>query len=342
MSIRKKIFLFLLTVLLVVVVWQWELLSYGIKQGKGQLHIVLKSVELTELLADPTFPDSLRAQIDVIQLAREFAVQELGLKDTDNYTTYFDQQGEVSLWNVTACAPYAFTPKTWWFPIVGTVPYKGYFDKTKALAVAAELEAEGWDVRVRPVGGWSTLGWFRDPILSSMLERSEGELAELIIHELTHSTVFISNQVTFNENLASFIGEQGARLFLAAQYGDSSVQLRSYLNGERDSRLFTAYILQATKRLDSLYTSFPEDLAVELKQNRKQEMIGQVRDGLATVPFTDERYAQVFKNGLPNNAYFMSYVRYHSYSDSLNHVLETHFGDDIREFVKEIKAQYGR
>ncbi len=339
---RKKIFLFLLTVLLVVVVWQWELLSYGINQGKGQLRIVMNSVELTELLADPTFPDSLRAQIEIIQKAREFAVDELGLKDTDNYTTYFDQQGEVSLWNVTACAPYTFSPKTWWFPIVGTVPYKGYFDKSKALAVAAELEAEGWDVRVRPVGGWSTLGWFRDPILSSMLERSEGELAELIIHELTHSTVFISDQVTFNENLASFIGEHGARLFLAAQYGDSSAQLRSYLNGDIDGRLFTAYILQATKRLDSLYSSFPEDLAVEIKQKRKQEMIERVRDGLATVPFNDERFAHVFKNGLPNNAYFMSYMRYHSHGDSLNQVLQRQFGGDIRAFITEIKAQHGR
>jgi len=341
-SVRKKIFLSLLTVLLLLAIWQWDLLSYGLAQGKGQLRIVWNSIPLSERVADPTFPDSLKARIETIQKAREFAIHDLGLKDTDNYTTYYDQQGEPSLWNVTACNPFAFEPKTWWFPIVGEVPYKGYFDKQKAIEVADQLKADGWEVRVRSVGGWSTLGWFRDPVLSTMLERSEGELAELIIHELTHSTVFVKDQVTFNENLASFVGEQGARLFLRAQYGDSAAQLQAYLTADADSRRFTAYILQSTRRLDSLYRTFTSEMPLEMKQKQKDAAIDQIGAGLRELPFADRRYNDAFNNGRPNNAYFMSFLRYHSHGDSLQQVLTDQFRGDLRAFVRDVKERYGR
>lgn len=342
MSPRKKIFLSLLTVLVILSVWQWELLAYGWAQGRGQVYIVWNSKPLTEVLADQSFPDSLKMRIETIEKAREFAIQNLGLKDTDNYTTYYDQRGEPSLWNVTACRPFAFEPKTWWFPIVGEVPYKGYFDKEKAIKLAEQLKAEGWEVRVRPVGGWSTLGWFRDPILSSMLERSEGELAELIIHELTHSTVFVKDQVTFNENLASFIGEQGARLFLRTHYGASAVQLQQYLAEDADSRRFTAYILGATQQLDSLYKTFTDEIPVAEKQKKKDAAIAKIGDTLRELPFADRRYAEAFKNGKPSNAYFMSFLRYHSYGDSLQQVLSTQFEGDLRAFIIDVKERHGR
>ncbi|MCP4457806.1 MAG: aminopeptidase, partial [Cytophagales bacterium] len=147
------------------------------------------------------FPDSLRAKIEVIQNEKRYAVEELGLNVTDNYTTFYDQKGETALWNVSACRAYSFDPKIWWFPIVGDVPYKGFFDFEKASGVGSELREEGWDVRIRGVSGWSTLGWFKDPILSEMLNRSEGQLAELIIHELTHGTIFVKDRVTFREPL---------------------------------------------------------------------------------------------------------------------------------------------
>ena len=120
------------------------------------------------------------------------------------------------MWVVMACEPFALKPKEWKFPIIGSVPYKGFFKKERAEALKAELEKEGWDVMVRNPGGWSTLGWFTDPILSKMLMRSEGDLANLIIHEMSHATIFVKDSVEFNENLATFIGDRGAELFLIA------------------------------------------------------------------------------------------------------------------------------
>lgn len=336
----KKIFLSLLTVLLILVVWQWELVTYGIAQGKGQLSIIRNAVPVEEVLVDHNFPDSLKEKIEIIQQAKRFAVA-LGIKESDNYSTFYQQEKEVLLWNVSASEPYALEPHTWWFPIVGSVPYKGYFDKEKAIAELRKLENEGLDARMRPVGGWSTLGWFEDPILSSMLERSEGQLAELIIHELTHGTIFVTGEVEFNENLAAFIGEQGARLYLLKQHGDSSSQLLEYLRSEQDSQKFRDHVLRGTQRLDSLYTGIA-DFSDQDKKQLKNELIGKICDRLDTIQFYDKDYSLIFKNAKPNNAYFMSFLRYHSSEDSLSSVLASDFQGDLVAFIKRNVELHGK
>jgi len=338
---RKKIFLFLLTVLVIAVIWQHELLWYGIKQGQGQLAIVRNAVDLKRVMGDENFPDSLKRKIRIIQNARTYAVQGLGLKDTESYSTFYDQKGETALWNVSACKPYSFTSKTWWFPMVGEVPYKGFFDKEKANEVAAELKEDGWEVRVRPVGGWSTLGWFKDPILSSMLNRSEGELAELIIHELTHSTIFVKNEVTFNENLASFIGEQGARLFLLENFGHDSNELAEYLNEGEDGKKFMNHILVGTDKLDSLYDSFDGNMTIEQKKNQKDELIAAICHQLDTIEFSNNRYKTIFSKSKPNNAYFMSFHRYYSAGDSLTTIWKEAYDADLKLFIEGFMAEYG-
>src|SRR5690606_16736486 len=133
-----------------------------------------------------------------------YAISEIGLEESKNYTSYYDQKGQVILWNLSACESYEFTPKLWSFPFLGSFPYKGYFDLDKAMEEYQLLKELGYDARIRPVNGWSTLGWTKDPILSNMTERSTGAIVELIIHELTHSTLFVKDNIEFNENLASF------------------------------------------------------------------------------------------------------------------------------------------
>jgi predicted aminopeptidase len=340
-SFRKKIFISLLTVFVLVVIWQWELVTYGVAQGKGQWRILYNSVPIEEVLADTDFPDSLKQRIRVIQSARHYAINRLGLSRSGSYQTFYDQKGKVALWNVTACDPYSLTPKTWKFPIVGEVPYKGFFDEEKARALGAQLEKEGWDVRIRPVGGWSTLGWFDDPMLSSMLDRSTGGLAELIIHELTHGTVFVKDSVKFNENLASFIGEKGAELFLRETYGDSSEQLLEYLKGEADARKFSSHILRGTKKLDSLYQSLKSVRNQAEKEVRKQAMIERICQQLDTLSFSNKKYERVFENNRPNNAYFMSYLTYYSYGDLLEEEYQQRFGSDLTAFISHMIDEYG-
>ena len=338
---RKKIFLFLLTILLILIIWRHELILYGIKQGRGQLSVIENSVELSQILEDSSFPDSLKNRIQTIQEVRAFATEELGLKDTKNYRTFYDQKGKTSLWNVSASRPFSFEPKTWWFPLVGNVPYKGFFDKDRASEAQIELERKGWEARVRPVGGWSTLGWFKDPILSSMLNRSEGQLAELIIHELTHGSIFVKDEIEFNENLASFIGEQGARQFLKKNYGFDSEQLASYVNAENDQKKFTRHILGGTKKLDSLYKSFTEDMELAEKQIQKERLINEICENVDTVTFSNNRYSGIFSSNKPNNAYFMTFLRYYSAGDSLNQIWEKEYKSDLSLFVKDFVGRYG-
>src|SRR5690606_28506128 len=179
----------------------FDLLVYGIRQARGQLYIINNARAVEEVLNDPNFPDSLKAKLVLIDEVRRYAIDSLGLKDTRNYKTLFDQKGQEIMWVVTACEPFKLKAKEWRFPVIGAVPYKGFFDRELAEALRDELQAEGWDVSIRNPGGWSTLGWFDDPILSKMLERSSGDLANLIIHEMSHATIFVKDSVDFNENL---------------------------------------------------------------------------------------------------------------------------------------------
>ena len=212
----KRIFLALFVIALVIVVAQWELVRYGIEQGRGQLRIIWNAKPVDEYLRSPSFPDSLKEKLRLINEVRRFAIDSLGLKDTENYRTLYDQKGEEVMWVVMASEPFRLKAKEWTFPVVGSVPYKGFFDREKAIRLRDELEKEGWDVNIRNPGGWSTLGWFTDPILSGMLDRSDGDLANLIIHEMSHATIFVKDSIDFNENLATFIGDRGAEQFLLA------------------------------------------------------------------------------------------------------------------------------
>ncbi|MEQ9468589.1 MAG: aminopeptidase [Ekhidna sp.] len=335
----KKLLWGIVAVLAIILILNREMVAYGLKQAKGQLSITFNTRPISEVLADSLVADSIKTQIGIVMEAREFAFDRLGLKQSDNYTTFYDQKGEVALWNLSASEPYALEPKLWSFPLLGSFPYKGFFDLENAKKEMAELEEQGYDARIRPVGGWSTLGWTKDPILSNMLERPEGALAELIIHELTHSTLFVKDQVEFNENLASFIGEKGAVLFLSEKYGKNSDPLFEYILAEDDSQTFRNQMLLATSKLDSLYQAIA-DMSDSIKSIRKHILIDQIASSIDTLHFHNPRYYQAFRSGRPNNAYFMSYLRYYSAKDSLENLFANSYESDLKRFIQGMKAYH--
>lgn len=166
----KKIGWGVLLLLIVLCIWQYKLIHYGFIQLKGQLYVVNNTVPLSEYIQNPHTPDSLKSKALLVNEIRAFAFDSLGINYSENYTEIFDQKGKPSMYVVTACDPYSFTPKTWRFPIVGSFPYKGFFDRKKAVDLANEIRiTDSLDVGVRTAGGWSTLGWFKDPVLSNML-----------------------------------------------------------------------------------------------------------------------------------------------------------------------------
>jgi predicted aminopeptidase len=330
----------LLIIACVLVILYFELVVYGLRQAGGQLHIIWNAKPVEHYLNDPGFPDSLKVKLRLVEEVRQFAIDSLGLKDTRNYRTLYDQKGKELLWVVTASEPFQLKEKEWKFPVLGAVPYKGFFNQELALKEQQKLEAEGWDVNVRNPGGWSTLGWFTDPILSNMLLRKEGDLASLIIHEMAHSTIFVKDSVEFNENLASFIGDRGAELFLIFRFGEESNEYQQFVREDRDFIRYADHILRGCDYLDSVYTSFA-DLAVEEKVRLKKEailMIVQSSDSLSfealTVP------TQKYLQQLPNNAYFMSFRRYQSRQDDFWDEWRSGFNSDLRAYIKELAKRH--
>lgn len=339
----KKIGLVLLLVLIVVVIWQRELISYGIMQGQGQFEVLWNARPLEEVLADPAIADSLKQRLHLVEQVREWGVDSLGLSQTKNYTSLYDQKGKEILWVVTASRPYSLENKEWRFPVVGTVSYKGYFDYEKLMAEQAVLKAAGWDTYVRSVGAWSTLGWFRDPILSNMLFRLEGDLVNTVLHELTHATVFVKDSLTFNENLATFIGHQGAIAYITDSWGAESEQMNRYLERYQDREIFSNHVLRGLGRLDSLYNSFSPAATDLQKEMQKQNLIQQIVEETGQLPLNrPAEWQAYFAAQEPNNAYFMSYERYKGGQEELQQQFLNRFKGDLGAFIDFYKSRHSR
>ncbi|MCU0367314.1 MAG: aminopeptidase [Cyclobacteriaceae bacterium] len=335
----KKIIYVFLTLLLLLLIWNWELVVYGVRQGYGQVKIVWNAKPVEYYLNDPAFPDSLKQKLRLIQEVRQYAIDSLGLKDTDNYKTLYDQKGEELMWVVQACEPFALKAKMWDFPILGALPYKGFFNKQKAIEERAILENEGYDVSIRNPGGWSTLGWFTDPILSGMLKREEGDLASLIIHEMVHATIFVKDDADFNENLASFIGDTASYYFLAAKYGKQSKQFTDYLQDDQDYRTYSRHILRGTKSLDSLYQTMNPEEEKEHKLEKKRSMILKIMTSADTLTLSKPR-GKLNPDKLPNNTYFISFHLYQSKQDGFKNELEKDFNGDLKKYIQYLSVKY--
>ena len=333
-----------LTILVLVVlgsIWQRELIGYGWIQLKGQLQVVNEAIPLEEFLELPETTDEQKARVKTILEAKAYAFNELGINYSENYSKIFDQGGKPSMYVVTACEPFEFRAKTWDFPILGAFPYKGFFVREKAVEEYRRIKAlpDSFDVGLRTAGGWSTLGWFQDPVLSNMLNRTEGDLASLIIHELTHGTLFVKDSVTFNENLATFIGDAGAILYLEDKYGIEAEEVKQYKAQMADEERFKSYVLFAAKSLEKLYRGFSNETYSE-KKALKKLMIDDIISSYDTVNFESDRYKQVFARNRTNNTYFMSFLRYNSQQDILKDELETQFNGDLKAYMEYLKSKY--
>ncbi len=270
---------------------------------------------------------------------RKFAIDSLGLNDTENYKTLFDQRSQELMWVVQACGPFELEPKRWHFPVVGDLPYKGFFEKEKAFAERKKLVGENYDVSIRNPSGWSTLGWFTDPILSNMLKRSDGDLAELIIHEMVHSTIFLKDDVDFNENLADFIGTTASYHFLAYKYGKSSTPYIRYWHEDHDYKLYSQHILRGTQHLDSLYKTFKDEEPFELKKKKKKTMIERIVKSIDTLSLYEKRNATA-SNWVPNNTYFMAFHLYQSKQKDFSAEFTSKFNSNLKAYIKYLSEHY--
>ncbi|NEZ02832.1 aminopeptidase [Wenzhouxiangella sp. XN201] len=233
---------------------------YG-QAARGQIEVLAKREDIADKIADPATPEPLRHRLETVLEMRAFATRELGLPDSRSYTLYADLERDAPLWNVVAAPRFSVVPETWCYPLVGCLAYRGYFRLERAQSEARRLAEEGLDVAVFPATAYSTLGWFADPVLDSMLTLSDAHLAELIFHELSHELLYVSGDTAFNEAFATFVGREGVRRWLGER-GDDEALDAWRAERELDAKL-TNLLLDARQRLAEQFATLEQESALE-------------------------------------------------------------------------------
>ncbi len=296
---------------------------YGQSIG-GQLEVLNKRRPIAELLDDPATSADLKPKLELILRLRAFASEALQLPDNASYRSYADLDRPYAVWNVYAAPEFSLTPKEWCFPFVGCVAYRGYFAKPEAEAYAAELQREGYDVHVGGVAAYSTLGWFHDPMLNTLIHRPEADLAGLMFHELAHQKIYVRGDSAFNESFATAVELEGARRWLI-QNGTPQ-QLADYLTAKQRHARFVALIMRYRTRLAALYATDATDAH---KRAAKAEIFSELRANYEQQnPNGGERreYARWFEHDL-NNARLVPIGVYHEYVAAFQALLAQANGD---------------
>ena len=192
---------------------------YVIRAGIAEAKILRARRPIPEVILDPATDERTKTKLTFVVEARNYAIDEFGLDVGRSYTSFSQLKSDTLAMVLSAAHRDQLTPKTWWFPIVGRVPYKGYFNENAAIKEQGKLEEDGFDTFLRPTAAFSTLGWFADPLLSSLLRLDEVDLVETVLHELSHNHLFVKGQVRFNESYATFVGRAGAIEFLLQPSG---------------------------------------------------------------------------------------------------------------------------
>jgi predicted aminopeptidase len=240
-------------------------IGYYSQSIEGHLAVLHAARPIDDWLTDPATPEALRLRLAKVRAMRRFAASDLGLPDNASYTTYADLKRPYVVWSVFATPELSLQLRQWCFPVVGCVTYRGYYSQADADAFAATLRADGDDVYVGGIPAYSTLGYTRDPVLSTFIGFSEGEVARLIFHELAHQVVYVAGDTTFNESYAVAVEEEGVRRWFAHEAavngGDSAAAAKAYRLGVRRKDAFVALLTRHRVALQEAYAAHDDSEA---------------------------------------------------------------------------------
>ncbi|MCM0605660.1 MAG: aminopeptidase [Xanthomonadaceae bacterium] len=297
-------------------------LSYYLQAAGGQFAILNRARPISEVLASHTTPPRIKKFLEEIPRIKKFG-ETYAIKPTNNYESYVKWDHPSVSYVVTAIKPTKFEAKRWSLPIAGSFEYLGWFDPERAKKFAVELDEEGWDTEVRGAQAYSTVGYFNDPVLSTMFwdgDEAMGGLVNTIIHESMHATIYIKDQTSFDESLASFIADRLTPIYLAERFGKDSVDAKSFKASQENYDMLVKKYTEAYQKLDQVYQSQATE---EEKLAKKAAIIGELKSAL--------KIERKF-----NNASIYQYKIYHRAGSEFEAFFEK-MGKDLKRSVECLK-----
>lgn len=308
-------------------------LSYYQQAVSGQMELLQKRRPIAVVIQDQEVDERTRRRLEMIVKARTFAVRELYLPDNDSYRDYADLGRPYALWNVFATPVFSLQPRQWCYPLFGCVSYRNYFSPVSARKYADQLEADDFDVYVAGVPAYSTLGWFDDPVMNTMMHWQDYDLVGTLFHELAHQKFYSQGDTVFNESLAKAIEQEGLRRWMDRQ--SDSERFQDYLQDVRRKKQFINMVLNTRNKLEVLYQSaMPSEAMLANKRDifrglrKNYRLLRQQWNGYAG-------YDRWFFSGV-NNAKIQSIATYYDYVPAFEKMLQQYQGS-LPRFYEELE-----
>jgi predicted aminopeptidase len=322
--------------------------SFYAQAVKGQYQMFAHDKAIKKLMADTNTPPKLKARFERLEELRAFAQSDLKLPVDDHYRKYTDLGRPYAVWNVEAAQEFSMQPKSWWYPFVGSLEYQGYFSLKGATNYAAYLKKKGYDVTVGGVVAYSTLGWFKDPVLNTFIYEADADLAEIIFHELGHQRVFASGDMDFNEAFATTVGQEGARRWLVSK-GDKAA-LDTYTAEIHHTAQFAHLVAETRLRLEALFgderteegkvksTKAKKDVPREELRQGKERIMVEMKQEFARLRAqwgSDTQYDSWMQLEV-NNAHLNSVAAYYDLVPGFERLLANN-GGDLEKFYQAVE-----
>jgi predicted aminopeptidase len=306
---------------------------YLLRAAVAEGGILARRRSIVATVADSTTPPAIASKLRLVLAARGFAADSIGLRAEESFTTYTKLDRDTLVLVLSGAYRDRLKAKTWWFPIVGSVPYKGFFDFGAARQAGRDLDAAGFDVYLRPSPAFSTLGWFNDPLLSTSLRADSIDLVDTVIHELTHNTFYASGQATFNESFANFVGARGSAWFFRTRGAPAAAEeADARWSDEKTMSRFWARLYHS---VDSAFKAHAQDSAARLVArdtvyaHARRELVDVLGPQLRTIG------PRVLERTRLDNAALLAHKIYDTDLDAFDVVWEAQ-GRDLRRTVVKI------
>jgi predicted aminopeptidase len=309
-------------------------LGYYSQSLVGGASVLAHRQSVRELINEPDTPPALRRRLELAERARDFASTELHLPDNASYRTYTDLKRDYVVWSVFAAPEFSLEPKTWCVPLFGCLAYRSYFAKPGAERLAAQLKAKGLDTYVAGIPAYSTVGWFSDPLLSTMTSWPEADLAGMIFHELAHQKLFVPGDSAFDESFAVTVEREGVRRWMNHEHDPEAYA--AYLKQKARDRQFVALVLGARARLEKVYAS---DMTAAQMRTAKQAIFARMRADYRRLRSHWDGYTGYdhWMGGEMNNAKISSVATYERYVPAFQLLLRRQ-GGDLKAFYAAARA----